>query len=752
MLELLASHCACACLPSRCSKSGAACSDAEDVVGRERTEEGTTEASSSCSDEKGQYSVAALQWESIDNQAVDTARILAADAVEKVGNGHPGTAMSLAPAAYLLFQKVMRRDPKDQDWLGRDRFVLSVGHSSLTQYVQLYLGGYGLELSDLEALRTWGSLTPGHPEYGHTDGVEITTGPLGQGLASAVGFAYASRFERGLFDPEADAGTSPFDHFVYVIAGDGDLQEGVTSEASSLAGHQQLGNLIAIYDSNQISIEDDTNIAFTEDVKARYEAYHWHVQVVDWKRTGEYVEDVHALNDAIEAAKAETDKPSLIILKTIIGWPAPKKQNTGKIHGSALGADELAAVKEVLGFDPEQHFFVADEVIEHTRKAVDRGAEARAEWQVSFDAWAAANPERAALLERLEAGELPDDIESALPVFEAGKDVSTRAASGKVLNALGPVLPELWGGSADLAESNNTTIEGGASFIPSEHSTHEWTGNPYGRVLHFGIREHAMAAILNGIVLHGPTRAFGGTFLIFSDYMRPAVRLAALMNVPSIFVWTHDSVALGEDGPTHQPIEQLATLRAIPNLAVVRPGDANEVAYAWLEILKRRGGPAGIALTRQNIPVFERGTGDAEGDTFASASNVSKGAYILAEAPGGTPDVILIATGSELQLAVEAREVLRGEGVNARVVSVPALEWFEEQSAEYRESVLPKAVTARVSVEAGLGLTWNSIVGDAGRSVSIEHFGASADYKTLFREFGMTTEAVVSAAHETLGK
>ncbi|MGG7508377.1 transketolase [Plantibacter sp. YIM 135249] len=696
--------------------------------------------------------MAALQWDPIDNKAVDTARILAADAVEKVGNGHPGTAMSLAPAAYLLFQKVMRRDPRDQHWLGRDRFVLSVGHSSLTQYVQLYLGGYGLELEDIESLRTWGSKTPGHPEFGHTDGVEITTGPLGQGLSSAVGFAYASRFERGLFDPEAEAGKSPFDHFVYVIAGDGDLQEGVTSEASSLAGHQQLGNLIAIYDSNQISIEDDTNIAFTEDVKARYEAYHWHVQVVDWKQTGEYVEDVHALNDAIEAAKGVTDKPSLIILKTIIGWPAPKKQNTGKIHGSALGAEELAAVKEVLGFDPEQNFFVADEVIEHTRKAVERGAEAHAAWQSDFDAWAAANPERNALLERLLAGELPEGVEAALPVFEAGKDVSTRAASGKVLNALGPVLPELWGGSADLAESNNTTIEGGASFIPSEHSTHEWTGNPYGRVLHFGIREHAMAAILNGIVLHGPTRAFGGTFLIFSDYMRPAVRLAALMNVPSIFVWTHDSVALGEDGPTHQPIEQLATLRAIPNLAVVRPGDANEVAYAWLEILKRRGGPAGIALTRQNIPVFERGEGEASGETFAAASNVAKGAYILAEAPGGTPDVILIATGSELQLAVDAREALRGEGVNARVVSVPSLEWFEEQSDEYREHVLPTAITARVSVEAGLALTWKSIVGDAGRTVSIEHFGASADYKTLFREFGITTEAVVSAAKETLGK
>lgn len=696
--------------------------------------------------------MAALQWDSIDNTAVDTARLLAADAVEKVGNGHPGTAMSLAPAAYLLFQKVMRRDPSDQHWLGRDRFVLSVGHSSLTQYVQLYLGGYGLELEDLKALRTWGSLTPGHPEYGHTDGVEITTGPLGQGLASAVGFAYAARFERGLLDPDTAQGKSPFDHFVYVIAGDGDLQEGITSEASSLAGHQQLGNLIAIYDSNQISIEDDTNIAFTEDVAKRYEAYHWHVQTVDWKKTGEYVEDLHALNDAIEAAKAETDRPSIIILRTIIGWPSPKKQNTGKIHGSALGADELAAVKEVLGFDPAESFAVADEVLAHTRQAVERGRADRAEWQKGFDAWSTANPDKAALLERLLSGELPDGVEDSLPVFEPGKDVSTRAASGKVLNALGPVIPELWGGSADLAESNNTTIEGAASFVPSEHSTHEWTGNTYGRVLHFGIREHAMGAILNGIALHGPTRAYGGTFLIFSDYMRPAVRLAALMNVPSIFVWTHDSVALGEDGPTHQPIEQLATLRAIPNLAVVRPGDANEVGYAWQEILARRGGPAGIALTRQNIPVFERGDGDASGETFAAASNVSKGAYILAEAPNGTPDVILVATGSEVHLAVEAREALKADGVNARVVSVPCLEWFEEQDAAYQEKVLPRAITARVSVEAGLALTWRDIVGDAGRSVSIEHFGASADYKTLFREFGITTEAVVAAAKESLGK
>ena len=694
--------------------------------------------------------MAALQWDSIDSKAVDTARLLAADAVEKVGNGHPGTAMSLAPAAYLLFQKVMRRDPSDNEWIGRDRFILSVGHSSLTQYVQLYLGGYGLELEDLKALRTWGSKTPGHPEYGHTDGVEITTGPLGQGLASAVGFAYASRFERGLFDPEASVGTSPFDHFVYVIAGDGDLQEGITSEASSLAGHQQLGNLIAIYDSNQISIEDDTNIAFTEDVAARYSAYDWHVQTVDWKQTGAYVEDVAALHDAIEAAQAVTDKPSLIILKTIIGWPSPKKQNTGKIHGSALGAEELTAVKTVLGFDPAQAFEVADEVIAHTRQAVDRGAAAHSAWNVEFEAWATANPERKILLDRVLSGDLPDGVEAALPVFPAGTEVSTRAASGKVLTALGTVIPELWGGSADLAESNNTTIGGAASFIPSEHSTGEWTGNPYGRVLHFGIREHAMAAILNGIVLHGNTRPFGGTFLIFSDYMRPAIRLAALMQAPSIFVWTHDSVALGEDGPTHQPIEQLATLRAIPGLDVVRPGDANEVSWAWKTILERRQGPAGIVLTRQNIPVFERGEGDATGDVLASARNVARGAYVLAEAAGGTPDVILIGTGSEVQLALAAREQLQAEGISARVVSAPSLEWFREQSAEYREAVLPASITARVSVEAGIALTWDKYVGDRGRSVSIEHFGASADYKTLFREFGITTDAVVAAAKESL--
>ena len=691
-----------------------------------------------------------LRWDEIDRRAVDTARVLAADAVEKVGNGHPGTAMSLAPAAYLLYQRVMRHDPADTHWAGRDRFILSAGHSSLTQYVQLYLGGFGLELDDLKSLRTWGSLTPGHPEFGHTDGVEITTGPLGQGLASSVGFAYAARYERGLFDPDAAPGESPFDHFVYVIASDGDLQEGVTSEASSLAGHQELGNLVVIYDANQISIEDDTNVAFTEDVAGRYEAYGWHVQTVDWKRTGDYVEDVPELFEAIETAKAVTAKPSIIVLKTIIGWPSPGKQNTGKIHGSALGGDELAATKKVLGWSPETTFEVPEDVIAHTRSLRDSGAAAHADWQERFDAWAAANPERKALFDRLHARELPTDIAAALPVFEAGKEVSTRAASGTVINALAAELPELWGGSADLAESNLTTIKNAKSFIPSEWSTHEWSGDPYGRVLHFGIREHAMGAIVNGIVLHGPTRAFGGTFLIFSDYMRPSVRLAALMDIPSIFVWTHDSVALGEDGPTHQPIEQLATLRAIPNFTVVRPADANETAVVWLELLRRHGGPAGIALTRQNIPVFPRGDGEASGDEFASADHAARGAYVLAEAPNGTPDVILIGTGSEVQLAVQARETLAGEGINARVVSAPSLEWFAEQDVAYREAVLPASVAARVSVEAGVALTWRGIVGDHGRSVSIEHFGASADYKTLFQKFGITADAVVEAARETI--
>jgi transketolase len=669
--------------------------------------------------------------------------------VEKVGNGHPGTAISLAPVAYLLFNKVMLHDPKNDKWLGRDRFILSVGHSSLTIYNQLYLHGYGLELDDIKALRTWGSATPGHPEYGHTKGVEITTGPLGQGLASATGFAYAARFERGLYDPAAPAGTSPFDHFVYVIAGDGDMQEGVTAEAASLAGHQKLGNLVVIYDSNQISIEDDTNIAFTEDLSARYESYGWHIQTVDWKKTGDYVEDIEELYNAIEKAKSVTDKPSLITLRTIIGWPSPKKQNSGKIHGSALGAEELAGLKTVLGFDPEKTFEVSPEVLAHTRDTARFDRE-RAAWEASFDAWASENAEKKALLERVVAGETPAGLEAALPVFESGSSVSTRVASGKVINAIAAVMPELWGGSADLADSNMTTITGAKSFVPSEWSTHEWSGDSYGRVLHFGIREHAMGSILNGIVLHGNTRAFGGTFLIFSDYMRPAVRLAALMGIPSIFVWTHDSVALGEDGPTNQPIEQLATLRAIPNLDMVRPADGNETAFAWKTVLERRQGPAGLALSRQNLPVYARGEADETGAVYAGAENTAKGAYTLLEAANGKPEVILIATGSEVEIAVNARLQLEAAGIATRVVSAPCLEWFDEQPAEYREEVLPSSVKAKVSVEAGLSLGWNKYVGPFGKSVSIEHFGASADAKTLYREFGMTAEAVVAAAHESI--
>ena len=696
--------------------------------------------------------MSAFQWSDLDTKAVNTARILAADAVEKVGNGHPGTAISLAPVAYLLFNKVMRHDPQDDRWIGRDRFILSVGHSSLTLYNQLYLHGYGLELDDLKSLRTWGSATPGHPEYKHTKGVEITTGPLGQGLASATGFAYSARYERGLFDPAAPLGTSPFDHFVYVIAGDGDMQEGVTSEAASLAGHQKLGNLVVIYDSNQISIEDDTNIAFTEDIIGRYNSYGWHTQTVDWRKTGDYQEDLEELYNAIQAAKAVTDKPSLIRLRTIIGWPSPKKQNTGKIHGSALGAEELAGLKSVLGFDPEQTFQVEPEVIAHTRGYQAFADENRKVWEASFDVWAAENPEKKALLNRLVAGELPSELEASLPTFEGGTEVSTRAASGKVINAIAQVMPELWGGSSDLAESNLTTINGAKSFVPSEWSTHEWNADKYGRVLHFGIREHAMGSILNGITLSGHTRPFGGTFLIFSDYMRPAVRLAALMGVPSIFVWTHDSVALGEDGPTHQPIEQLATLRAIPNLAVVRPGDANETSYAWAGMLQHNDQPSGIALTRQNIPVFKRGEKDETGVVIAGAENTLKGAYVLAEASNGKPKLIIIATGSEVQLAISARLQLEAAGTPTRVVSAPCIEWFEEQSSEYRESVLPANVKARVSVEAGLSLGWSKYVGPFGESVSIEHFGASADYKTLFREFGMTVENVVAAAKSSLKK
>ena len=676
-------------------------------------------------------------WTDLDSLTVDTIRVLAADAVQKVGNGHPGTAMSLAPLAYTLFQRVMRHDPGDTHWLGRDRFVLSAGHSSLTLYIQLYLGGFGLELSDIESLRTWGSKTPGHPEFRHTKGVEITTGPLGQGLASAVGMAMASRYERGLFDPDAAPGESPFDHHIFVIGSDGDIEEGVASEASSLAAVQQLGNLIVFYDHNQISIEDDTNIALCEDTAARYRAYGWHVQEVEGG------ENVVAIEEAIANAKAATDRPSFISLRTIIGFPAPNLMNTGKAHGAALGDDEVAAVKKILGFDPDKTFEVHEDVLTHTRKLVERGKEAHEKWQPEFDAWAQREPERKALLDRLLAQKLPDGWDADIPHWEPGsKALATRAASGGVLSAVGPKLPELWGGSADLAGSNNTTMKGMDSFGPPSISTKDYTAHWYGRTLHFGVREHAMGAILSGIVLHGPTRAYGGTFLQFSDYMRPSVRLASLMNIDTIYVWTHDSIGLGEDGPTHQPIEHLSALRAIPHLSVVRPGDANETAYAWRTILARGNGsgPVGLILTRQGLPVLE-------GTNF---EGVERGGYILGDDGGEEPDVVLIGTGSEVQLAVEAQKLLADRDIVARVVSMPCVEWFESQSEEYRDRVLPPSVSARVAVEAGVAQCWHKLVGDTGRIVSIEHYGESADYKTLFREFGFTAEAVAAAAEQVV--
>ncbi|MGW2441640.1 transketolase [Streptomyces goshikiensis] len=687
-------------------------------------------------------------WDEVDVRAVDTARLLAADAVQKVGNGHPGTAMSLAPLAYLLFQNVMRHDPGDDQWLGRDRFVLSCGHSSLTLYIQLYLAGYGLDLSDLKAYRTWGSATPGHPEHRHTHGVEITTGPLGQGLASAVGMAMAARRERGLLDPDAEPGTSPFDHHVYVIASDGDMMEGVTAEAASLAGHQELGNITVFYDSNHISIEDDTDVSFSEDVPARYAAYGWHVQTVDWTVTGAYVEDVDALLGAIRAARDETGRPSLIMLRTLIGWPAPTKQNTGKAHGSALGEDEIAATKQLLGFDPGQHFTIEDDVLARTREARDRGREVRQVWDEDYALWRTANPQNAALLDRLKSQRLPDGWADALPVFPADDTgMATRAASGKVLSALASVLPELWGGSADLAGSNNTTMDGEPSFVPADHQTKEWKGGPYGRTLHFGIREHAMGAVLNGIALQSLTRPYGGTFLTFSDYMRPAVRLAALMKLPATYVWTHDSIGLGEDGPTHQPVEHLAALRAIPGLDVVRPADANETAACWHTILEHHDRPAGLILSRQKLPVLDR-----DGADYAPAREASRGGYVLVDSMGGdgVPDVILIATGSEVHLALEARTLLAADGLAARVVSMPCREWFAAQPLEYQDQVLPPTVRARVSVEAAVGQGWRDVVGDAGRIVSLEHYGASANYERLYAEFGITPQAIAAAAHDSI--
>ena len=684
-------------------------------------------------------------WNTLDVRAVDTARLLAADAVQKVGNGHPGTAMSLAPVAYLLFQNVMRHDPSDSSWLGRDRFVLSCGHSSLTQYVQLYLSGYGLELDDLKALRTWGSLTPGHPEVHHTNGVEVTTGPLGSGLATAVGMAFAQRRQRGMFDPDAKKGTSPFDHHIWVLASDGDIMEGVTHEASALAGHQELGNLTVIYDQNTISIEDKTEISFSEDVAKRYEAYGWNVETIDWRGDGDgstYVEDVDALLAACERSRGAS-KPTMIVLRTIIAWPSPTKQDTGKSHGSALGDAEIAGLKEVLGFDPKKTFEVSRELISHTRKVKARGKAAHKEWDKGYKAWRKANPDGAGLLDRLLAHDLPAGLAKVVPSFPADpKGVATRAASGKVLGALASVMPELWGGSADLAESNNTTMEGQPSFIPTEKQTREWSGGPYGRTLHFGIREFGMGLILNGIALEGLTRPYGGTFLVFSDYMRPAVRLAAIQELPVTFVWTHDSIGLGEDGPTHQPIEHLAALRAIPGFDVVRPADANETAACWVQVL-RNARPAGLALSRQPLPTQDPAVA-------GKVANVAKGAYVLREAATGNPDVILIATGSEVGIAMSAAETLEKAKIATRVVSMPCREWFERQSKSYQEKVLPAAVRARVSIEAGVPMGWRDFVGDAGEIVGIDHFGASADAATLFREFGFTPEKVVAAAKRSI--
>ena len=682
-------------------------------------------------------SISRTTWNQLDDKAVAISRALAADSVQKVGNGHPGTAMSLAPVAYTLFQRFLKHDPTHPHWLGRDRFVLSSGHSSLTLYIQLFLSGYGLTIDDLKSFRTNGSLTPGHPEYGHTTGVEITTGPLGSGIASAVGMAMAQRYEKGLFDPDSE--TSLFDHNTWVICSDGDLQEGISAEASSLAGTQALGNLKVIYDDNRISIEGDTHVSFTEDVSARYRAYGWSVIDVAAQANGDV--DRNALENAMEAAESTTDKPTLIRLKTVIAWPAPRARGTSKSHGSALGNEEIAATKVELGLNPEEFFAAPEDVVAHARKVVERGTSDRLEWENQFRSWSLANPQRAELLNRLQTHGLPDDWESSIPTFSSDKEIATRAASGKIINAIASVLPEFWGGSADLAESNNTTIEGGDSFLPSTSEMKD--ANPYGRVIHYGIREHAMGAILNGIALHGLTKSFAGTFLVFSDYMRGAVRLAALMNIASTFVWTHDSVGLGEDGPTHQPVEHVAALRAIPNFSVIRPADANETAIAWREVIKRRK-PAGFALSRQNLPVLDR-------TLFTSAEGVAFGAYILSDS-AAKPDVILIATGSEVQLALAAQKLLAAKKVHARVVSAPCLEWFAEQTPEYRNSVLPSSVKARVSIEAGIALGWRELIGDAGVAISLEHFGASASADVLFKEFGFTPENVANAALHSIKK
>jgi len=672
-------------------------------------------------------------WSTEDDQVISYARALAMDAVQKVGNGHPGTAMSLAPVAYLLFQRHLVHDPSDPKWIGRDRFILSCGHSSMTLYTQLFLSGYGLELKDLQEFRTWGSLTPGHPEYGHTAGVEMTTGPLGQGVSTAVGMAMAARFERGLFDPTTTDGSSLFDHRVWVICSDGDLQEGVSSEAASLAGTQELGNLNVIYDDNRISIEGDTHVAFTEDVSARYRAYGWEVIEVSAESNGDV--DLPKLDKAMTQATRNLKQPTLIRLNTVIAWPAPNARGTSKSHGSALGADEVAATKKELGLNPDEHFAMPENLLRHARSVIDRGKIKHSEWTSKFEAWKKSEPIRAQLLTRILANELPKDWDSLIPTFESGKEIATRKASGDVINALAQKLPEMWGGSADLAESNNTTIEGGGSFLPATSAMKG--ANPYGRIIHFGIREHAMGSILNGIALSGLTKSFGGTFAVFSDYMRPAVRLAALMKLPSIFVWTHDSIGLGEDGPTHQPVEHVAALRAIPDFDVIRPADANEVAEAWKVIMKR-GKASGILLSRQNLPVFDR-------KVCGSADGVSRGAYILKESSKAA-QVILMATGSEVALAMQSAQVLEESGIPTRVVSMPCFEWFNEQTQSYKDEVLPPSVKARVSIEAGIAQGWRDFVGDNGISISLEHYGASASANKLFEEFGFNVDNVVTTA------
>ena len=674
-------------------------------------------------------------WTALDDQVVAHARALAADAVQKVGNGHPGTAMSLAPVAYTLFQRHLIHDPSDPQWLGRDRFILSCGHSSLTLYIQRYLSGYGLEMKDLESFRTWGSLTPGHPEFGHTAGVEMTTGPLGQGVATAVGMAMAARYERGLLDPDTPAHQSVFDHSIWVMCSDGDLQEGVSAEASSLAGTQELGNLNVIYDDNRISIEGDTHNAFTEDVSARYRAYGWHVIDVAAAENGNV--DLAELDAAMVAAKKETSKPTLIRMKSVIAWPAPKAQGTAGSHGSALGEDEIKATKVALGLNPDEHFAMPADVLAHARLVKERGAQHRTQWNTKFESWKASNPDKATLLIRLQTRSLPAGWDGQLPVFAPGKDVATRAASGEVINAIAAVLPEFWGGSADLAGSNNTSIKGGGSFLPASSAIEG--AHPYGRIIHFGIREHAMGSILNGITLHGLTRSFGGTFAVFSDYMRPAVRLAALMNIATTFVWTHDSIGVGEDGPTHQPIEHFAALRAIPGFDVIRPGDANEVTEAWKKIITR-GKACGILLSRQNLPVFDR-------TQCEPASGTAQGAYILKELPN--PKAILIATGSEVSLAIDAQTALAAEGINVRVVSAPCLEWFAEQDQSYKDSVLSPGVV-KISIEVGIAQGWRELIGDSGVAISLEHYGASADAKRLFKEFGFSVDNVVAQVKKAI--